>query len=100
MTIAEVNRFIDSKKRQMKLEAQQKASFDYALADLIGRSIARLHSSSNKMPHISEVYPNLFDNEEVEEQIQKKKDELSSLRFKQFVASFNANYKGGANTDE
>lgn len=93
MTLAEVIRFVESKKRTMKLEAQQKASFDYALADLIGRSVARLHSSSNKMPHIAEIYPNLFDSEELEEQLQQKKLELEVARIKGFVASHNANYK-------
>lgn len=95
MTIAEVIRYIESKKRRIKMEAQEKASFDYALADLIGRSIARIHSSSNTMPHISEAYPSLFDSEAIEEKLQEKKDELSALRFKQFTQSFNAKFKEG-----
>jgi uncharacterized protein Veg len=94
MTLAEINREIESKKRQLKEKAKEKASFDYILADLIGRSIARIHSSSNKLPSIAETYPSLFVAEEVEEQIQKKKDELSVLRFKQFAQSFNKRFKG------
>lgn len=93
MTLAEVERYIASKKRLIKLEAQEKASFDYTLADLIGRSISRIYNSTNKMPDISEVYPTLFNSEEIEVQKQQKKNELSALRFKQFAESFNAKYK-------
>ena len=45
------------------------------------------------MPPISEVYPSLFENEAVEEEIQKKKDELSALRFRQFAQSFNKRFR-------
>ena len=93
MTIAELIRLSDSKKRIWEREAREKASFNYTLADLIGRSIARIHSSSNKMPTIAEVYPTLFDAAEAEEKIQEKKDELSALRFKQFANSFNKKFK-------
>lgn len=93
MTLAELTRLIDSKRRVQKREAQEKASCDYILADMIGRSIARMTSSSNKFPHISQFYPNLFDTEEMEQKIQEKKDELSVLRFKQFTQSFNKKFK-------
>ena len=96
MTLAELTREIDSKKRQQIERAREKASFDYILADLIGRSIARIHSSSNKLPTLAETYPSLFVATEIEEEIQKKKDELSAARFKQFAASFNTKLKGGA----
>lgn len=95
MTLAELVRLIESKKRVQERELKEKATFDYMLADLIGRSVARIHSSSNKMPSIAEVYPSLFSQEEVEENVQAKKDELSALRFKQFTQSFNAKFKGG-----
>lgn len=93
MTIAEVQRAVNAKIKVRKLEAQEKASYDYILADLIGRSVARIYSSSNRMPDISEYYPTLFDSQEVEEKKQAKKAELSALRFKQFANSFNKRYK-------
>lgn len=96
MTLAELTREIESKKRQQLERAREKASFDYILADLIGRSISRIHSSSAKLPTLAETYPSLFVADEIEEQIQKKKDELSAARFKQFAASFNTRFKGGA----
>lgn len=93
MTLAELERYIDSKKRMQKAQAQEKASFDYTLAELIGRSIARIYSSSNQMPDISEVYPQLFDSKEVEERKREQKAQLSALRFKQFAASFNERFE-------
>lgn len=77
----------------MEKEQQQiKATFDYALADLIGRSVARLYNSSNHMPEISEVFPTLFDSEEIKQRKQEKQVELSALRFKQFAQSFNKKF--------
>ena len=89
MTLAEVNRAADSKIRMTKIEDEKKASFDYILADLIGRSVSRIYNSSNKMPTISEAYPLLFNKEDEEEAVQKKKNELSVLRFKQFANTYN-----------
>jgi hypothetical protein len=62
---------------------------------LIGRSVARIYSSSNQYPSIADAYPSLFSQEEVEEKIQARKDELSALRFKQFAQFHNSRYKEG-----
>ena len=100
MTIAELERLVKSKKRVMKqqaeAEAKLRASFDYTLADLIGRSVARIYSNSARLPEIAEVYPSLFDREEVETKKAQKKQELSALRFRQFAQSFNKRFIGGA----
>jgi hypothetical protein len=95
MTLAELQRAIDSKLRVKKVEAQEKATYDYILADLIGRSISRVYSSSAKYPAISEVYPSLFDSEELQQKKQEKLQELSALRFKHFTENFNKRFKKG-----
>jgi hypothetical protein len=95
MTIAEIERFIESKQRVRKIEAQEKASYDYIQAELIGRSIARLYSSSATFPPIHEVYPTLFDGKEIEAQKEEKILEASVIRFKQFAQSYNSKFKGG-----
>lgn len=97
MTLAELEREIESKKRMYHQQAKEKASYDYILADLIGRSISRIHSSSNKMPSIAEVYPSLFVAEEIEEQQRAWEMEQSTIRFKQFAEAFNKRKKGEAN---
>ena len=94
MTIAEIERAIKAKKATEK----RKAAFDYVLADLIGRSMARVYNSDNKMPSLVEAYPSLFDADEDcenDEALQRAKDEASALRFKLFAQSFNSKFKGG-----
>lgn len=92
MTLAEAIRAIESKKRQDKARAIERATFDYIQADLIGRSIARIYSSSSHMPTIQEVYPSLFDSEQIERQKQKKKMELSAARFRMFAQIHNKKF--------
>ena len=93
MTLAELVRAIESKKRVLKLQAQERASFDYTLADLIGRSIQRIYSSTAKMPDISDAYPSLFDSEEIKQRKAEQLAEASALRFKQFAESFNSRFR-------
>lgn len=89
MTIAELERAFQSKRRIQEAKEKERAIYDYELANLIGRSLARLQSSVNTMPDISEAYPWLFDSQEIQEKKQEKKDELSALRFKLFAQSHN-----------
>ena len=100
MTIAELSRAMRSKNRIKKQQAQEQATFDYILADLIGRSVGRIYSSATTIPDISAIYPSLFDDKEIEEKKAAKKAELSALRFKQFADSFNKKMREGAKADE
>ena len=93
MTLAELIRELSSKKRVLKEQQRERAVFDYALANLIGRSVSRIYNSANTMPDISETYPSLFNAEEIEEKKIAKKQELSALRFKQFAQSYNKKYR-------
>ena len=95
MTFAELKRDVASRSRRRKLDEQQRALFDYALAELIGRSVARVYSNSAKMPEIGEVYPSLFDTQAIEEQKAEKEAKLFALKFKQFAAAHNAKMKDG-----
>lgn len=100
MTFAEVSRALASYKRVKKQQEQERASFDYILADLIGQSMARIYSSSARLPEIATAYPTLFDSQAIQEHKQQKKNELSALRFKQFAAAHNMKYKGAAKVNE
>lgn len=93
MTLAELDRALESKKRVLRVEARERATFDYILADLIGRSVARVYSSSNKLPEIAEVYPTIFDSEEINQKKAEKQAELSILRFKQFANAYNKRFE-------
>lgn len=90
---------MDSRKRVVKAQEQSKAAFDYILADAIGRSIGRLYSSSNNLPKIYELYPTLFNGDEMRAQEQAKKNEASIIRFKQFAQAHNGKYKGANNKE-
>jgi hypothetical protein len=92
MTLAELERAINSKIRVDKVKAQEQATFDYILADLIGKSVSRIYASTNKIPSIEEVYTSLFNSEEIKQQKQKQKTELSTLRFKLFANSYNSKF--------
>lgn len=95
MTLAEVYRHIESYKRVKERENKDKATYDYILADLIGRSVSRIYNSSNKMPPIADVYTNIFDKEELEKIKYQKQQELYALRFKQFALAHNTKLGGG-----
>lgn len=99
MTLAELERAIESKRREQLRKAQEAASRDYILADLIGRSIGRYYSSKNTLPEISAVYPNLFDNTEIEQKRAEKTVELSVIRLKMFADTHNRKFKE-ASTNE
>ena len=100
MTLAEVIRAIESYNRRYKAAERQQAALDYILADAIGRSVSRIYSSSARMPKLYELYPALFESEEIQEQEQAKRDELSVLRFKQFAAAHNKKFEGATVKDE
>ena len=95
MTVGEVQRAIESKIRVERVKAQEKAGYDYILADLIGRSIARNYSSSAKMPTLSEAYPTLFDAQEEQAKREARQAEISAMRFRAFASAYNRNYRGG-----
>ena len=93
MTISEITRMAKSKQRTTITASKERAVFDYLLADLIGKSVSRIYSNSAKMPELYEVYPSLFEQEDIEEKKQEQRDTLSALRFKEFAQSYNKRFK-------
>ena len=93
MTISEITRVAKSKQRTTITASKERAMFDYLLADLIGKSVSRIYSNSARMPELYEVYPSLFEQEDIEEKKQEQRDTLSALRFKQFAQSYNKRFK-------
>ena len=95
MTPAEIGRAVDSKNRLIKMEAKQKASYDYILASLIVKGVSICLGDKSAFPSMQEVYPNLFDDliTEQAERIQKQKEALSTIRFRQFAQSYNERFK-------
>jgi hypothetical protein len=102
MTICELERFVESKMRVEKLRLQERATYDYILADTIGKSVARLLNSGATMPTLAEVYPTIFEaeNNEVKQEQAEKIAELSALRFELFAQSFNKRFVEVAKPNE
>ena len=97
MTVAEITRYTEGAVWRLKTQAQ----LDYALADLIGVSVARIMSSDVKYPTINEVYPALFEPQEDEKQVEIKQQQMtetSANRFLQFALQHNARMRQGDET--
>lgn len=95
MTPGEVVRYINSRSKVKRIEAQERASYDYILANLIVKGVGITLGSKETMPKVQEVYPGIFDDliKEQEEKLQEKRAQLSALRFRQFAQSYNKNYQ-------
>lgn len=95
MTPAEVSRAIKSRNRIIKLEAREKAAYDYVQAQLIIKGVAICLGDKSAFPTKEEAYPGMFDdpNQKQKKVIQERKDELSALRFRQFAQSYNNKFK-------
>ena len=96
MTIAELERALSSWGRTEKRKAQEKAVLLYTTANLIGINIASSFSNSVEVPTLQEAFPSLFNEEyqKLKEQKEKKIQDLSIIRFKQFANSYNSKIGG------
>lgn len=88
MTLAEFDRFVESKRRLKEQELQEKAYFDWTLGDLIGRSFARVYSAKATYPAIYEAYPAIYKKEVVEAKQMEERTKLSALRLQEFAEAF------------
>jgi hypothetical protein len=96
MTPAEIVRLAESKNRIRRIEAQERASFDYIQASLIVKGVSITLGSKDNFPSLEEAYPNLFDDLAEQKELaitQEQKNILSTLRFKQFAQSYNSRFK-------
>lgn len=95
MTIEEVRRAVDSKRRVKKYEDREKAYFDYTQALLITKGMAKaMGGSKADYPTLEDAYPEIFkeDTTEYQAKVEEQKIILSALRFKQFTQSFNKKF--------
>lgn len=96
MTVAEVSRFEEGAIWRLK----QKAQFDYALANLIGISSARIMSTEVKFPTLYEAYPDYFEAELMKEAEEERAANETMNQFLEFANKHNAKKRkeGGEKT--
>jgi hypothetical protein len=85
MTLAEVKRAVKSRIRVKKMEAKERATFDYILANLIGASVGCVLDSNTTFPPIEEVYGSLF-----EDEVKKKEEAKIDKQTQLFIARLKA----------
>ena len=79
----------------IKLQAKEKASYDYVQATLIIKGISICLGDKSAFPTLYDAYPGVFEDviKAQEEEVQQKQMELSALRFKQFAQSYNKRFE-------
>jgi hypothetical protein len=81
--------------RMRKIEAQEKATYDYIQATLIIRGVGIALGSKEDYPTVEQSYPGIFEDmvEKQQQELRQKRDELSALRFRQFAQSYNKRFE-------
>lgn len=94
MTIGELERAVASAVRMERQRAQQQATYDYILANLIIKGVGKVLGDKSAYPPLEEAYPGVFDDiaQEQQEKLEEQKMNLSALRFKQFAQSYNERF--------
>ena len=82
-TLSQVTRYVESYNKLKENQMQEKAYFDYQLANLIGMSVARLLSKGAKYPTFEKAYPfvNKDNDNEVDESWEMEKQHLKLLEW-------------------
>ena len=93
MTMAQVNRRVEVFNKVYKRQMRERANMDWQLANLIGISVGRCLSKDAQMPSVYEAYPDLFDEEESKEMIQKQQTDISVARFLEYATAHNLKRK-------
>lgn len=95
MTLREIENSINSKQRVRKMEAQERATYDYIHSTLIIKGVGIALGSKEDFPTVEQAYPGIFEDlvEKKHDELQQKKDELSALRFRQFAQSYNKRFE-------
>ncbi len=100
-TFGEVARYIQAYNNKLRTDIKMSLRASHLTADLVATSVARLLDSDVKLPDITEMYPDLFEDEIKELEAIKEKERLNKLKenfanlTKVCVAKDNNNTKKG-----
>ena len=90
-TLAQVTRYIESYNKQQQSELQEKAYFDYQLANLIGMSVSRLLSKDAKYPEFKKAYP-FIGNDNQERVDEQWKMEVQRIKLREWAEQMNKKF--------
>ena len=91
-TLAQVTRYIESYNKQKQQEMEEKAYFDYQLANLIGMSVARLLSKDAKYPTFEKAYP--FINKDTKTEVDEEWEmEVQHNKIREWAEQMNKKFK-------
>ena len=91
-TIKQITRYVESYNKQQENQLQEKAFFDYQLANLIGMSVARLLSKDAKYPTFEKAYP--FINKDAKTEVDEEWEmEVQHNRLREWAEQINKKFK-------
>ena len=91
-TIKQITRYVESYNKQQENQLQEKAFFDYQLANLIGMSVARLLSKDAKFPTFEKAYP--FINKDAKTEVDEEWEmEVQHNRLREWAEQINKKFK-------
>ena len=91
MTVGEVVRAIDAYEAMRR----DRAYFAYTNAMTVGLFISAMFNSGRKPPTMQEIYPELFQGDDVEEQEQKQTTDASVANFMKLANAINERFQNG-----
>lgn len=90
-TLAQVTRYVEAYNKQQQSELQEKAYFDYQLANLIGISVLRLLSKDAKYPEFKKAYP--FIGKGTQEKVDEQwKMEVQRIKLREWAEQMNKKF--------
>ena len=90
-TLAQVTRYVEAYNKQQQSELQEKAYFDYQLANLIGMSVSRLLSKDAKYPEFKKAYP--FIGNDAQERVDEQWEmEVQRIKLREWAEQMNKKF--------
>lgn len=91
-TLTQVTRYVEAHNKQQENQMQEKAYFDYQLANLIGMSVARLLSKNAKYPEFEKAYPFINQSSKSKETDEDWQMEVQRNRLREWAEQMNRKF--------
>lgn len=89
-TLAQVTRYVNAYNKQQENQLQEKAYFDYQLANLIGLSVSRLLNKNAKYPEFRKAYPFINKEDQSKEVDEEWEMEVQHNKLREWAEQFKA----------